>query len=235
MRLYIIRHADPDYPNKTITPAGHVEAQALAKRLASHGLDRIYCSPRGRARDTMQYTADLLNMDYTIEEWTREIANWQVELEPWGFLISACNIPGEVFRAQEAYPTQDNWTNWPPLDEARFASYVEYIGQHSDDFLAQHGYRREGGRYRIVTPNREKIAIFCHHCFGRTWLAHLLELPPPLVWSGFWMAPSSVTTILFEEHTETWAVPRCIGLGDISHLYAEGLPAQPRDIGANFE
>lgn len=30
MRLYIIRHADPDYPNNTITPEGHLEAQALA-------------------------------------------------------------------------------------------------------------------------------------------------------------------------------------------------------------
>ncbi len=29
MRLYIIRHADPDYPNNTITPEGHLEAQAL--------------------------------------------------------------------------------------------------------------------------------------------------------------------------------------------------------------
>ncbi|MEC9258269.1 MAG: histidine phosphatase family protein, partial [Candidatus Poribacteria bacterium] len=28
MRLYIIRHADPDYPNRTITEKGHLEAQA---------------------------------------------------------------------------------------------------------------------------------------------------------------------------------------------------------------
>lgn len=41
MRLYIIRHADPDYPNNTITPEGHLEAQALAKRLSSHGLDQF--------------------------------------------------------------------------------------------------------------------------------------------------------------------------------------------------
>ena len=32
MRLYIIRHADPDYPNRTITEKGHLEAQSLAKR-----------------------------------------------------------------------------------------------------------------------------------------------------------------------------------------------------------
>lgn len=37
------------------------------------------------------------------------------------------------------------------------------------------------------------------------------------------LAPSSVTTVLFEERTKDYAVPRCIGLGDISHLYASGL------------
>ena len=66
MRLYIIRHADPDYPNRTITDKGHLEAQALAKRLASQGLDRIYSSPLGRAIHTAQYTADTLKMDYQI-------------------------------------------------------------------------------------------------------------------------------------------------------------------------
>ena len=60
MRLYIIRHADPDYEHDTLTEDGHKEAQALAKRLASHGLDRIYCSPLGRAIDTARYTAEPL-------------------------------------------------------------------------------------------------------------------------------------------------------------------------------
>ncbi|MCA1595762.1 MAG: histidine phosphatase family protein, partial [Chloroflexi bacterium] len=58
MRLYIIRHADPDYPNNTITEDGHKEARALADRLAAEKLDRIYCSPMGRAIDTARYTAD---------------------------------------------------------------------------------------------------------------------------------------------------------------------------------
>lgn len=45
MRLYIVRHAEPDYPNNTITPSGHLEARALARRFAHQGLDRIYISP----------------------------------------------------------------------------------------------------------------------------------------------------------------------------------------------
>ncbi len=39
------------------------------------------------------------------------------------------------------------------------------------------------------------------------------------MWAGFYLAPSSVTTVLFDERTRDVAVPRCIGLSDVSHLY----------------
>jgi probable phosphoglycerate mutase len=86
-----------------------------------------------------------------------------------------------------------------------------------------------------VNPNKARIAVFCHNAIALTWLGHLLEIPMPLMWCGFWMAPSSITTILFEERSKEWAVPRCIGLGDTSHLYAAGLPIQPRSILENFD
>jgi hypothetical protein len=44
-----------------------------------------------------------------------------------------------------------------------------------------------------------------------------------------------VTTVLFDERSPEWAVPRCIGFCDVSHLYAAGLPVQPRGILANFD
>ena len=52
MKLVIIRHADPDYPNNTITEKGKVEAELLAKFLKGKKLDYVYCSPMGRAQDT---------------------------------------------------------------------------------------------------------------------------------------------------------------------------------------
>jgi probable phosphoglycerate mutase len=44
-----------------------------------------------------------------------------------------------------------------------------------------------------------------------------------------------VTTVLFEERSAERAAPRCIGLGDVSHLYAAGLPVRPRGIKGNFD
>ncbi|WP_409346067.1 histidine phosphatase family protein [Paenibacillus sp. MBLB4367] len=219
MRILLIRHADPDYPNDTITAAGHLEAQALAQRLKKEGIDRIYSSPVNRAVHTMQYTAELLGIDPVIEPWTRELS-----LNPVIFAdskIAAWNIPGETVRAVQPYPSHEIW---PESDHYReYAQAYDQLKADSDDFLQRHGYVREEGRYRIASPNRETIAVFCHHGFGVTWLAHLLELPLPLVWSGFWLPPSSVTTILFEERSREWAVPRCIGLGSVAHLHEAGL------------
>jgi broad specificity phosphatase PhoE len=101
--------------------------------------------------------------------------------------------------------------------------------------LERHGYVREDGCYRIQSPNRETIAVFCHLGFGLTWLSHLLELPFPLVWSAFWLPPSSVTTILFEERSEQWAIPRCTGLGSVSHLHKVGLPVSQMGLMANVD
>lgn len=234
MRLYIIRHADPDYPNNTITAAGHLEAQALAKHLTSYNLTHLYSSPLGRTLHTAQYSVDLLKLPLQMEEWMRELSGWQIEQASWG-TFAAWDYPGELIRANEPYPARENWHRTPPFDNPHFQAHFERLKQSSDEFLARHGYAREGGRYRCVKPNRDKIAVFCHGGFGLAWLAHLLELPLPLVWSGFWLAPSSVTTVLFDERSPTWAVPRCIGLGDTSHLHLAGLKVRPRGILANFE
>ena len=234
MRLYIIRHADPDYDNNTITEHGHLEAKALAKRMSREGLTHIYSSPLGRALHTMQYTADATRLKPTIQEWFHERIEWVVEHGEGGTMMP-WDVPGEHIRAQAPYPVRENWHELEPFHSPALKFDFDVLKEHSDAFLAEKGYVRDGGRYRCVKSNRERIAVFCHGGFGLSWVAHLLELPLVMIWSGFWMPPSSVTTILFDERSKDWAVPRCIGMSDVSHLYAEGLPVRPRGIKANFD
>jgi broad specificity phosphatase PhoE len=235
MRLYIIRHADPDYPNNTITPQGHLEGAALARRLAAIGLDRIYCSPMGRALETARYTREAVGLPLMIEDWLAELPDdWCMSRDPHNGLV-AWDLPGEVIRAEAPYPTHDTWHEHPFYQGLELREKFERLCRDSDAFIARHGYERDGGRYRIVRPNRERIAVFCHNGLGLTWLAHLLAMPLSLFWSAFWQAPSAVTTVLFDERSPEWAVPRCLGLGDIGHLHAAGLSPQPRGIQANWE
>ena len=234
MRLYIVRHADPDYAIDSLTPAGHQEAQALANRMRQIRPTHLYCSPVQRARHTCQYTADALGLLMQIESWTAELRECRQVYEPWGELC-AWDVPGEIIRANPTLPTQENWDQMPAFANPIYRERFEFVQRHSDDFLARHGYVRDGGRYRIEAPNRDRLAVFCHGGLGLTWLAHLLAIPLPMMWSSFWLSPSSVTTILFDERSPTWATPRALCVADTSHLYAAGLPVSPHGIKANFD
>lgn len=231
VRLFIIRHADPDYANNTITPAGHLEAKALSRRLEKMGLDRIYCSPLGRAVDTMRYTADAVGIEPIIAPWTAELAwaNTESQFGPG----AAWDVHGHILRGLQPEWRRDDWHQAAPFAHPDFRAGVDDVHKNSDAFLSELGYHREGEVYEVRKGNREKVAIFCHAAFGMTWISHLLNIPVPLVWMGFFLPPSSVTTILLDERIPEIAVPRCLGLGDISHLYAEGLPMQPSGIKAN--
>jgi|SRR5581483_2395553 len=235
MRLYIIRHAEPDYERNGITARGHKEARALAQSLKKEGLTRIYSSPLGRAVHTAEYTAKATGLRIGVEEWTRELSDLKMgEVPPWGPLM-VWDLPGEIIRRKREHLNHERWHRIPLFGQKKFRAEIGRVQRNSDSFLKHHGYLRTGGLYRAVKPNREKIAIFCHGGFGLTWLSHLLEIPLPLMWSGFWMAPSSVTTILFDMRTKKWAVPRCIGFCDVSHLRLEGLKVSTHGIKANFD
>ncbi|CAG7652416.1 histidine phosphatase family protein [Paenibacillus allorhizosphaerae] len=233
MRLYIIRHADPDYENNTITPPGHLEARALANRLSEEKIDAIYSSPMGRALHTMQYTAEITGLEPVIQPWLAELSGWKVP-ESSGKHSVAWNVDGERIRSHKPFPSSENWHSNPIYDQTDLNQRFLNLKKDSDLFLKELGYERNDGVYEIVRTNELKIAVFCHMGFGLAWISHLLELPLSFAWSGFWLAPSSVTTILFDQRTAARAVPRCLGMGDVSHLYKAGLPVQSSGIIANF-
>ena len=68
MLLYLIRHGDPDYPTNTLTLRGMFQAEAVGKRMADAGIDRIFSSPMGRARLTASPAARLTGLPIEIEE-----------------------------------------------------------------------------------------------------------------------------------------------------------------------
>lgn len=234
MLLYIVRHADPDYSRDSITPAGHLEAQALAVRMEKLRPHRLYCSPLGRAIDTARYTAERLGMKLEIEPWTAEIDEWWIEQDVLG-RSTLWDLHGETIRRITPPMSTADWYLRSPFCDLNCRERFEQLVRASDEFLARHGYVREGPVYRVERPNRERIVVFCHGGFGLTWLAHLLEIPLPLMYAGFHLRPSSVTTILFDERHPDVATPRCIGLADVSHLYAAGLPVSTHGIKANVE
>lgn len=227
MRLLIIRHADPEYAIDSLTSEGRTEADALATRLSSPHDGRIthlYTSPKGRARATAAPTEKALNKIAIVEEWTRELSYWPRlpgTDRPGEGGLAMWDLSASAVRSVDAVTKNAQWSLVPEMEAAR--EPFENLQMDSDAFIARHGYVREGHHYRIVRPNRDVVAVFCHGGFGLTWLAHLLNIPLAMAWTSFFLAPSSVTTILFDERSADFAYPRAIGVSDLSHLYKEGL------------
>jgi broad specificity phosphatase PhoE len=230
MRIHLIRHADPDYSIDSLTPKGHAEARALAAWLQQEGrITRIFSSPLGRAKATARYTAEALELPVTIEDWTREISEfWQPEHERVAWDIAGSELL-PLYAEKQAH-----WHTYDGVAELPIESHCAMIAQESDRWLASLGYERDGEIYRIRERNEETIALFAHGGFGLTWLAHLTRVPTPLFWSGFFLHPSSITTILFDERVPGIATPRLIWVGNLPHLAVDGQEPAPAGIKANY-
>lgn len=236
MRLYIVRHGDPDYERDDLTEKGMTEARALAPLFAREGLDEVYSSSLGRARRTASYTARALGLEIGIEEWARELHELR---DPASGLVIWDYDPA-LFAAlpeaeREEAQVDGRWRARPPFDHPELPSALDRIARGADDFMARQGYERENGLYRITRENRRRVALFCHNGSGLTMLAHFLRIPLPMVWSGFFMHTSSVTTLLFEERSAGLATARCVGLSDLSHLRLAGESIGTSGLKANLD
>ena len=227
MLLYVIRHGDPDYEHDTLTPLGQRQAEAVARRLSVHGLDRIYSSPLGRAIATARPTSELLRLSIEIEDWCSEghawhdiAGNFGGTHDTWPFHVQNTKIKTE----ESARATLDNWHELECFSTIRGKEGYDRIRAASDDFLARQGYVREGGKYRIERPNNDRVAVFCHQGFSMEWLPVLLGIPPQYTFSAFDFTHAAISIFEFVNYDDGYTFPRCLCLSDTSYLYEDRLP-----------
>ena len=224
MLLYIVRHGDPNYELDCLTERGHMQAEAVGKRIAASGINEIYSSPMGRARQTAAPACRLLNLPCHIEDWAHEVEEERLTPEPYGKLTSVSLIQNTYYRENGGIDL--------PYDRAfeavgfRYSDMktaTERIAAGGRDFLERLGYKEENGVYKILRKNEDKVALFCHTVMARAWLSTLLHIPIHLMWAGFQMTHTGVTVIEFKNNENGITAPYCRCFSDMSHLYAEGL------------
>jgi len=226
MLLYIIRHADPIYDPDSLTELGHKQAEALAHRLAVNGLDKAFSSPNMRAQMTAKPTCELLGIDYGIEDWMSENHAWRdfsCEIRDgvrgWTFHRQNTKI-----KYDETIKSSGKWYESEYFKKVNAVEGYRRIADCSDEFTERLGYRREDGGYRIIRPNDERVAAFCHQGFGTLWLSYLLDISPHVFLSSFDMSHSGVTILDFNNYEDGYTAPKCLCLSDLSHIYKSGLP-----------
>lgn len=224
MKLIFIRHAEPDYTIDSLTEKGWREAEILSHRVAKWNIKDIYCSPLGRAKDTASFSLKALGREAVIHDWLQEFY-YRVIDEQTGEITIAWDFMPEYFVANTDLHNKDEWYNTTVMKSGEIAGHYSAVVQAFDELLAQHGYRkREDGVYEVTEHNDDVLVFFCH--FGITALltGYLTGIAPPVLWQGFFMAPTSVTILGSEERIPGEAAFRVQVFGDASHLTEAGEP-----------
>lgn len=228
MFFYYVRHGDPIYDPDSLTPIGHKQAEALAKRLSLYGMDEIYSSTSIRAQMTAQPTCDILKKEKTLLDWTNEahvFSEFSVKKEDgnrtWVFHSQKYR---DILNASQVRDLGSKWYTHPKLAGDNFEKGVKRVDAETDAFLLQLGFRhdRENACYEVVRRNDKRIALFAHEGFGKAFLSSLLDIPYPQVALRLELGHSSVTVIHFDENAEK-VIPRVLQWSNDSHLYKEEI------------
>lgn len=225
MLLYIVRHGDPDYATDSLTEKGILQAEAVGKRLSKAGINKIFSSPMGRARQTAQPLCRMLELEYSVEEWTHEIGQEMFASHPDGRRTSMGGIPSYCFRENGGIDLPfEREMEAPVLNETQMDTVFPYLEENGRDFLERLGYKEENGVYRIIRPNDDRVALFCHAGFARAWISRLLHIPAHIMWAGFNYCHTGVTILDFKNYASGFTAPRCMCYSDMSHYHTEDLP-----------
>lgn len=226
MKIMIIRHGDPDYPNNTLTDVGFIEAEALGEYYRNYDFKKVFCSPLNRAK----YTCDGLikynkfnNKDVLIKDWLQEFVYpidepvLKVRKNSWDFYP-------DYFTNNKNLYNNDTYLNDSIFANSVVKEKYNEVISNFDEILKEEGYSRENGYYRVTKVNRDTIVFVCHLGMMNVLLSHLLNIPYVVLCQTFACPPTGVTLLNSEERIKGIAQFRCENYGDVAHLKIKNLP-----------
>ena len=227
MQIIYVRHGDPTYNPDELTPLGQRQAEAVGKRVALFGVDKIYASTSNRAKQTAKPCCEMLKKEMELLDFCNENYAWR-DLhikgddgrEDWAFLCMQ-----NEFASSEMWSMQDKWYEHESVKKHNFGPGIERIQRDTDEFLKGLGFEhiKNSGKYKILRENKDRIAIFAHQGFGLAFLSCMLDIPYPAFCTHFDMCHTGMTVIDFTEK-DGFAVPKVLTLSNDSHLYRDGMP-----------
>ena len=235
MLLYLIRHGKPDYETDTLLPEGLKQAELVSERLVKSGLDEIYSSPMGRARETAAPTAEKLGLPVTVLPWAYELqGDTHTVIEGTSRSLSWVD-PRIYMREPWRSLPEEGFFSHPAVKEypavpGGFEKRYRMISEGLDELLLEHGYRRTPeGFYLPERPNDLHLGLFCHNAMMRVMISHLMNIPYQYLCCPIIGNFTGITVFSFQERAGQEGesiVPYLLSYGDVGHIYTdeEALP-----------
>jgi len=232
MIFYYIRHGDPIYAPDSLTPLGERQAEAVGRRLAVHGVDKIFSSSSERAMLTAKPLSEILDIEVTPLDFATEHIAWEeftVDRRDGRRFLFHDAESKMLFADESVISLGHRWYDHPSF--TKFKAGIDRIYNENFEFFKKLGYEqiRHTGKYKAIMPNDEKIAFFAHQGFGIAFMSVLLDIPYPFIANHYDMCHSGVTAIEFTEENG-YAIPKVLFWSSDSHLYKDGLPTKYNNL-----
>ena len=219
MRIIFVRHGEPDYEKDCLTELGVRQAQAVAQRLLDEGIETLYSSPLGRARQTAQAFAEAAGAGQTrILDFMREIrygregALYDERWNPWTI---AGSMAGDGQSLQNP-----QWRELPLFKDNTATVDIDRIAGAADTWLSELGYRREGLYYRNCRPDsgEHTAVLFCHGGSTTAVLSRVLNQQFPYLCAILHLPFTAITILRFSRHPGELSAPVVELAGDSRHI-----------------
>ncbi len=238
MILYYIRHGEPNYEKDCLTELGAKEANALVEYFKRKGVNKIFSSSMGRAKETAMPTANYFSLPITLCDWAREDKTWENYTASLGEGRTTWVFwhPKWVkeFNSKESINAGYDFYKLPVYDEINLRKGIEKTDKAVDEFMQSLGYShlREERCYKEIKENNEHVCLFAHHGFGMAFLSSLLDIPYSFLSLRIDMGHTNVTEIEFKANEEGIVFPKILHLADDAHLYKEdvGFNQKPTEL-----
>lgn len=217
MKIYIVRHGDPDYKKDCLTELGHLQAEAVAQRLKSIHFDCIFSSPFGRAVETAEHIVKYHDgISVELLSFMREIT-WG----PKGGSPSSAYNPWDVvskFVSNGHEINNHDWTDNGPLSDNLVCGIIKNIALESDVWLEKLGYTREGEYYRVGDVKYNNIMITCHGGSSFGLISRLLNLPFSFMCGYFKLSMTGIIVIDLSNEKDKLCSPVITLFNDDNHI-----------------
>ena len=225
MRIIFVRHGEPDYAHDCLTDLGRSQAKAAAIRLREEGIEELWSSPLGRAKEMAEAASVALGLPVRILDFMQEVTWGATDDAPLFAGGHPWAIVNEMAR-QGIELNRPDWRTSPYFRTNRVTACVDRIETGIDEWLAVFGYVREGAYYRRTSEEKQPrtVALFSHGGSSCAAMGHILNLPFPFACALIHLDYAGITVVRLDGKTGELTLPRLEMTNDFKHIRQADVP-----------